>query len=817
MRVTRRPTARWMAIWGAPLAALVLAGCPGSASAAAVVHPRARASLTARVMVGHAVASRLGPAPESGPASHPWPVTGRELPLRASGQVSGGSAYTGVTPRRLLDTRVSGSPLGPGGVVSIPVAGVDGVPSDATAVAVNLTATGTTAASFLSAYPSGASRPLVSDLNWTAGRTVANLAVVPLGAGGAITVYNLAGRTDVVADLQGYFAPEAAGSTAGSYVALSPARLADTRPGSAQPDSGRTLAGGSTLAVQVTGAGSVPTGGVSAAVLNVTVTDTTAAGFLTAWPSGASRPLASNVNWPAGATVANRVIVPVGPSGQVELYDSAGRADVVVDVSGYFTDGTTTPTGAGLFTPVAPIRVLDTRSQGAPIGAGATRALALRNVAGIGADATAVIANLTATDGTAASYLTAYPGAARPTASDLNWSPGATVANLGVLSLSAGGVTDFYNYAGVAELIVDATGYFSPVTSTSAAAPTPLAVRAASLPAGTVGSAYSAQLSSTGGTAPYTWRVASGSLAAGLSLSTSGVISGTPTTAGTSQLTVEVTDSGVPSPQAASATVTISVAAATPTTPTTPSTSTTPTTPTSTTPTSTTPTSTSPTPATPAMSAVTPMPASSAVSTNWSGYITGSGPYQAVTGTFTVPSLTSVSSGSYLAEWVGIDGAGNSDLIQAGVAESPDPSSPGNYQVWPWWEILPAQSTPIDTMTVAPGDSVTVTISELDAATGAWQISVTDNTTHQDFLVDQTYSGPAATAEWIVEAPTVSNSQSTAAAYTPVTFSGLGINGPEAGLTDVSMQQQGATVSVPSRLTASGFAVAYGSTPPPAP
>jgi len=134
----------------------------------------------------------------------------------------------------------------------------------------------------------------------------------------------------------------------------------------------------------------------------------------------------------------------------------------------------------------------------------------------------------------------------------------------------------------------------------------------------------------------------------------------------------------------------------------------------------------------------------------------------------------------------------------------------------PWWEILPAPQTNITTMTVSPGDQVTVTITEL--STDDWSITLKDDTSGESFNTDQTYDGPATSAEWIVEAPTVSNTQSTLAPYSPdVEFTDLGVNGSESALDEIIMVQNGYTVSDPSAMTSVGFNVAYGDTPAPNP
>lgn len=366
-------------------------------------------------------------------------------------------AYTAVTPARLLDTRSSTGPLGARGSTTLTVTGLSPkAPSNATAVVMNVTVTNTTAASFLTVYPSGNPRPLASNLNWTSGRTVANLVEVPVGSSGDVTFYNEAGSTNVVADLEGYFA--APSGTAGQEVALTPARITDTRSGSGLPNAGMTVGAGSTLDIQVTNAGGVPPTGVSAAILNVTATHTTAPSFLTVWPAGLARPTASNLNWAAGQTVPNRVIVPVGSGGMVSVYNSSGATDVIVDVSGYFTDSTSSGT---LFMPQVPHRIADTRG-GATLGPGGTFTLPVGNHFGVPTTATAVILNVTATRTTASGFLTVYPSTSgRPTASDLNWMAGETVPNLVVATLGTTGSISFYNSSGTTDVVVDLVGYFN--------------------------------------------------------------------------------------------------------------------------------------------------------------------------------------------------------------------------------------------------------------------------------------------------------------------------------------------------------------------
>lgn len=356
-----------------------------------------------------------------------------------------------------------------------------GVPTNAAAVVLNVTVTDTSAASYLTIYPAGGAPPLTSNLNWSPGQTVPNLVVVPVGISGQVSIYDDAGSTDVVVDLEGYFLPPVGGSTAGEYGPLTPTRITDTRPGSGEPNAGRRLGQGGALNVQVDGAGDVPATNVAAVVLNVTATDTTASSFLTVYPAGTSQPTTSNLNWVPGQTVAKCVIVPVSSTGQITVFNATGDADLVVDVSGYFSAAAGEPANASLYTPVVPARVLDTRAgsraldAGGTLGAGASLSQQLAGLAGIGNDATAVTANVTVTDTTASSYLTVYPGGVQPLASNLNWTSGQTIANLAVPTLSSSGELTAYNDFGQTDVVMDVSGWFAPASAQAGDVYVPLA------------------------------------------------------------------------------------------------------------------------------------------------------------------------------------------------------------------------------------------------------------------------------------------------------------------------------------------------------
>jgi hypothetical protein len=159
--------------------------------------------------------------------------------------------------------------------------------------------------------------------------------------------------------------------------------------------------------------------------------------------------------------------------------------------------------------------------------------------------------------------------------------------------------------------------------------------------------------------------------------------------------------------------------------------------------------------ATPAATIPAPAPAPSVgqhTSDNWSGYVAGGGgPYTNVSGTWTVPQpLTSAGAGGMGSTWVGIGGVSGQDLIQAGTS---DTVALGKDRFQAWIETLPQASQPVH-LAVAPGDSVTVSIDEQGAGTGAWQITISNNTTGQGYQTSVTYASSESSAEWIEEAPT---------------------------------------------------------------
>jgi hypothetical protein len=239
-------------------------------------------------------------------------------------------------------------------------------------------------------------------------------------------------------------------SSRGEFHSLGPVRVLDTR-------SGAPIGPNSTRNVQVAGAGGVPSSGVRAVLMNVTVAGPTAPSYLTIFPTGTPQPNSSSLNFVAGQAVPNLVTATVGANGMVTIYNFAGSTHVLFDVVGWYSDVGTTY--GGTFVGLSPIRALDTRFDfDEPVGAGETITVPIVDP---GAPISAVMMNVTVTGPTAHSYLTIWPnGFALPNASSLNFVPGQTVPNLVVAPIGPDGSVNFFNFTGTTEIIVDIVGLF---------------------------------------------------------------------------------------------------------------------------------------------------------------------------------------------------------------------------------------------------------------------------------------------------------------------------------------------------------------------
>ncbi len=248
-----------------------------------------------------------------------------------------------VAPSRLVDTRVDAAadatidgldvgsgPVSGGTVQEVVVAGRGDVPADAAAAVLNVTAVQPAAAGYLTVAPCGTSTPLASNLNYVAGTTVPNLAIVGLGPDGSVCIYSEA-DTDLLVDVSGFV------DAGGTPTSVIPARLSDSRLTGDTVDDANVgegdISAGATRTVPVNGRGGVASG-AETVVLNVTAVRPESPGFFTVAPCGGVTPNASSVNFDAGDIVANLVVVGVGSNGAV-CVSSSVDAGVIVDVSGY--------------------------------------------------------------------------------------------------------------------------------------------------------------------------------------------------------------------------------------------------------------------------------------------------------------------------------------------------------------------------------------------------------------------------------------------------------------------------------------------------
>ncbi len=386
------------------------------------------------------------------------------------------SAFTPVVPQRVLDTRPGaqlnyrGSKPAKGARIELSVVGgAAGVPANASAIVLNVTAVEATAPGYVQVFPTGRSTPgASSNLNIErAGQTIPNAVIVPVGDGGKVTLFTEAG-THLLADIAGYFAPVSGAVAAGRYVAIDPHRVLDTRAAVQLGYHGPKPPAGTRVTFDVAAPGAPPAFPVAAVALNLTATDATAPGFVQIAPAGKLTPgSTSSLNLErAGQTIANLVIVPVSADGTVELYTQGGT-NLLADVVGYFTNADAVASRAGLFVPVTPERILDTR--GTRLGAGEYEAdhpgSVVKDFGGLAQwHPAGVVLNVTATNTTTGGYVQVGDGNSmvHGAHSNLNMEASQTIPNAVISSVGSNypDSLEIYN-DGAADLLADLAGWFT--------------------------------------------------------------------------------------------------------------------------------------------------------------------------------------------------------------------------------------------------------------------------------------------------------------------------------------------------------------------
>lgn len=396
-----------------------------------------------------------GPVPGSPVASGVAVTTSGATcgPLPASGPAppsSGG--FHPVRPTRLLDSRLTTGPTEPGCALQIDLS--SSVPTSAEAVAVDVVAVDPSSTGHVTAYPCSSPPPLASNLNLRVGAPAANGAVVALDGSRRLCLL-ASTSTDLVVDLMGWFGP--AGAT---FHGTDPTRVMDSRTGP-RPDGGSgPLAANRITRLPLAGTATVPAGAVAVAA-NFTVTGPRGAGHLTVFGCDGSTPLTSSLNFTAGETRANQVLVGLDASGGLCVSTNV-VADLVVDLSGWFggDDGQRHyPTGAE--------RVVDSRSgvgvSGA-LGEGEVRSFDPTRLGAVPVGSGAVL-DVVATGASSAGHLLVYPcGTPPPLASTVNFRPGEDIANNVSLSFGVDGLVCMAASSRV-HVVIDVLGGFGPAGS----------------------------------------------------------------------------------------------------------------------------------------------------------------------------------------------------------------------------------------------------------------------------------------------------------------------------------------------------------------
>ena len=368
-----------------------------------------------------------------------------------------GLRFVPITPCRLVDTRslVTGGPFIPAGTSRDfnPTTGLCGVPSTAQAYSFNVAVVPHGPLGFVTVWPAGQDRPTVATLNSLDGRIKSNAAIVLAGASRAISAF-ATNDTDVILDINGYFVV-ATNPAALAFYPITPCRLVDTR--SNLLSSGALSAGTSrTLPLSSSTCGVPAT--AQAYSLNFVVVPPAPVGFLTAYPTGVTRPTVATLNALTGTVTANAGIIPAGAGGSIDVFAS-NKTDLVVDINGYFAP----PAAGGLsLYSLPPCRVLDTRQPlGSPTFNGTIDVNVLGSICGGSNSVRAYVLNGTVVPPAPLGFLTLWPqGSARPTVATLNALDAAITNNMAIVPTNNSQISAFASNH--THLILDLFGYFAP-------------------------------------------------------------------------------------------------------------------------------------------------------------------------------------------------------------------------------------------------------------------------------------------------------------------------------------------------------------------
>jgi RHS repeat-associated protein len=424
--------------------------------------------------------------------SYGYDQAGRLTQANISNQTTDTGQYHTLTQTRILDTRSTNnigtctpSPcarIAANHVLTVNVAGQGGIPTTGvSAVVLNVTAFSPSASSNLVVYPSDATRPSTRDLSLNPGQPISNTVIAKLDTTGQLDVSSVGADTDVAFDVEGYFSAPT-GTQGGTYNPITPQRIADSRDATHTSNCGpsgttacnNVIAGGS-ITVTIAGLDPLPPASeVSAVALNITATNTTAAGFVTAYPAGTTRPSVRSLSFDNADTVTELVVAKLSSDGKITLYFGSGGGDFMIDVDGYYS--ATTTDNSDVYVPQVDTRSVDTRSgtrtgsctpSCSTLTAGGSITIQMTGHANVPTSGVgAVSVEVTAINPTAAGYLTVhYLGAAG--LRTVSFASGEAVTDASIVALPPQANGQIVITSSVAtDVLVDVNGWYIPATNT---------------------------------------------------------------------------------------------------------------------------------------------------------------------------------------------------------------------------------------------------------------------------------------------------------------------------------------------------------------
>lgn len=375
-----------------------------------------------------------------------------------------GSVYQARERERVLGSFTTGQAIGPQQSHNLDFdelgGGFSGVPDGATAVVLNVTVAGATQDTFVSVCPGGTPTSDCDDesnLNPAAGEDTPAQVIVQLGEGDAansVEIYNNQGTVEAFVDLAGWFVDGAVSADGAVLQPIAPTRVVNFEP----------VGAGEMITLDLDDSIDVPDA-AEAVALNLTGARVSGTTYVSACEGGTSIEecrSTSVLNLYQDRDAANLTVLDLSEDNTVSFYSNGADIQLVGDAQGWFVDSVQ---GGSTFQPTEPVRVMDR----APVGRDDMTTLFLDEAlgdAGVPAGTTAVALNVTATEGTQATYISVCPGGTTAEqcndSSVMNPRQGEDRANMVIARLNTDENTvSFYNFRGDVQIIADLAGFFT--------------------------------------------------------------------------------------------------------------------------------------------------------------------------------------------------------------------------------------------------------------------------------------------------------------------------------------------------------------------